>query len=146
MTVQALLASKERDHEVKTVGPRLRIETVAALLRETRVGAFPVVDTDGRLVGIISERDIVAAVGVGGSEALNRHTEEFMTRNVATVTPRDSIKEVMQIMIGRRIRHLPVVEDGKLVDVISMRDVVKQRIDAVEMERDILRDYALSKQ
>ncbi|MBF0374444.1 MAG: CBS domain-containing protein [Alphaproteobacteria bacterium] len=143
MTVQALLGGKTI--EVKTIGPSIRIETAAALLRENRIGAFPVVDPDGKLVGILSERDIITAIATRGADGLMLKVDEVMTRNVVTVTMQDTIKDVMSTMTTRRIRHLPVLEAGRLKSVISIGDVIKFRINAAELEMNVLRDYALAK-
>lgn len=143
MTVQALLGGKTI--EVKTIGPTIRVETAAALLKENRIGAFPVVDPVGKLVGIISERDIITAIATRGADGLLLKVEEVMTRNVITVTIQDTIKDVMSTMTTRRIRHLPVLEEGRLKAVISIGDVIKFRINAAELEMNVLRDYALAK-
>lgn len=143
MTVQALLAGKQS--EIKTVGPKVHVETVAAVLHENRIGALPVIDERDTLVGIISERDIIRVVALHGTAALSLTVDRVMTRGVVTVTPQASIKDVMATMTSRRIRHLPVIEAGRLKGVISIGDVIKHRLDTTEMEVNVLRDYAISK-
>lgn len=142
MTVRVLL--KQLSGELRTIGPKARVETAAALLHTNTIGALPVVDETGRLVGIISERDIVKAVATRGAGGLNLLVQDIMSSNVATMTCDDSVRDVERLMNTRRIRHVPILEDGKLRAIVSMRDVVKYRLNAIEMEKNVLRDVALA--
>lgn len=143
MTIQTLLSGKKEGF--KTIGPKVRVETAAALLYENRIGAFPVVDGAGHLIGIISERDIIRIIALHGTAGLLLTVEEVMTRNVVTATPRTPIKDIMQIMTERRFRHVPVLDDqGRLQGLVSIGDVLKDRLNAREMEMNVLRDVALA--
>lgn len=143
MSVRELLSGMKGD--IKTIGPKVRVETIAALLHENKVGAFPVVDTVGRMVGMLSERDIIRVVATHGAAGLLLTAEDVMTRSVCTVSIRDSVKDVMQIMTARHIRHLPVMDGDRLVAMISIRDVISYRLRVAQMEVNVLRDYAIAR-
>src|SRR5262245_21974116 len=126
MTVAAILAEKGR--EVVTIGPEETVAEAAELLAERKIGAAVVTDRHGRIIGIASERDVVAALAKYGAEALHRDVRSIMTSKVVTCQERDTVDAVMGRMTRGRFRHLPVVEDGRMVGVISIGDVVKRRI------------------
>jgi CBS domain-containing protein len=113
---------------------------VAAELATRRIGAL-VVTERGRVIGIVSERDIVRAIGLNGPEILGDPVVSIMTRDVVTCREWEKINTVMARMTRRRFRHLPVIEDGDLVGIVSIGDVVKARIEQVEYEADELRTY-----
>lgn len=139
MTIQAILNSKGT--QVETALPTETIATIVDRLRAKKIGAL-VVSTDGSTVsGIISERDIIRVLSERGNDALDRQVQDVMTRNVVSAKAGDSVRDVMEIMTERRIRHLPVVEDGVLKGIISIGDVVKVRLEQVESEAHALRDY-----
>ncbi|MBN9023433.1 MAG: CBS domain-containing protein [Rhizobiales bacterium] len=138
MIVAQILASKGRD--VVSTSPERTIADVARELASRRIGAL-VVTERGRLIGIVSERDIVKALGLNGPEILGDPVASIMTRDVVTCRERDKINTVMGRMTERRFRHLPVVEEGDLVGIVSIGDVVKARIEQVEFEADELRTY-----
>ena len=139
MTIQAILNSK--GNQVETVLPTETLATVVDRLRAKKIGAL-VVSTDGSTVsGIISERDIIRALSERGTEALDRQVHDVMTRHVVTAEAGYSVRDVMKTMTERRIRHLPVVEDGALKGIISIGDIVKVRLEQVESEAHALRDY-----
>lgn len=139
MTIQAILNSK--GNQVETVLPTETLATVVDRLRAKKIGAL-VVSTDGSTVsGIISERDIIRALSERGTEALDRQVQDVMTRHVVTAETGYSVRDVMKTMTERRIRHLPVVEDGALKGIISIGDIVKVRLEQVESEAHALRDY-----
>ncbi len=138
MIVAQILASKGRD--VVSTSPERTIADVARELASRRIGAL-VVTERGRLIGIVSERDIVKALGLNGPEILGDPVASIMTRDVVTCRERDKINTVMGRMTERRFRHLPVVEEGDLVGLVSIGDVVKARIEQVEFEADELRSY-----
>ncbi len=139
MTVAAILAEKGR--EVVTIGPEETVADATALLGEHRIGAAVVTDRNGRILGIVSERDIVAALAEHGAESLHRNVRSIMTSKVVTCQERDTLDAVMTRMTRGRFRHLPVVEDGRMVGVISIGDVVKRRIEDVEREAEEMRVY-----
>jgi CBS domain-containing protein len=139
--VETLLQAKGR--EVLTVTPQETVATLVGLLAERRIGAAPVVDAAGRVVGIASERDVVRALA-RHPDALARPISTLMTTEVKTCTPRDSVIEIMQVMTTGRFRHLPVVEAGRLVGIVSIGDVVKQRLEEAQFELDALKSYIAS--
>jgi CBS domain-containing protein len=138
MIVAHILASKGRD--VATTTADKTISAVIAELSARKIGALVVVER-GRVVGIVSERDIVKAIGLRGAGILDDAVSSIMTRDVVTCGESDTINGVMSRMTRRRFRHMPVVEDGDLVGIISIGDVVKARIEEVEHEADELRTY-----
>ncbi len=139
MNVETILAGKGRD--VATIAPDATIADAVGLLQARRVGAV-VVSTDGKTVsGILSERDIVHGLAEHGGALLDRRVDEFMTRDVETCAGRDTDREVLALMTERRFRHLPVVENGALVGIVSIGDVVKSRLDGIANEAEAMRDY-----
>lgn len=139
MTVELILKIKGSD--VVTVGPEDSIEATASLLSARKIGAVIVKDRDGGVIGVLSERDVVRGIAQAGAAALTKPVKELMTGKVVSCRLQDSVTEVMGRMTDRRIRHLPVIEDGKLVGMISIGDVVKQRIDDALLEADELKRY-----
>ena len=117
---------------------------VAQTLAAKKIGAVVIVDTQGRIGGIVSERDIVRALATGGSDALDKPVREFMTASVRTCAPRDTEAELMSLMTEHRVRHLPVLENGKLGGMISIGDVVKNRMEAIEREAEEMKSYIAS--
>ncbi len=126
---------------VVSVGPGDRIGDVASVLHDERIGAVLVRDETGTLVGMLSERDIVNAIADQGSSCLDFKAADLMTAEVVTCKPKDSVTEAMTLMTERRIRHLPVIEANKLIGVISIGDVVKERLAEAEFEAEQLREY-----
>ena len=142
MNVEAILRGKGR--AVVTVAPEASVGEAVALLRRRSIGAL-VVSADGEAVaGILSERDVVHALADSGTDVLALPVSSLMTRHVFTCTPNDSIAELMAEMTERRIRHLPVVENGRLTGIVSIGDVVKNRLDEVETEASSLRQFITS--
>jgi CBS domain-containing protein len=144
MKVETILAAK--GGRVETIRPDRLITLAAAKLRDARIGAL-VVSKDGREVkGIISERDIVRGIAERGAAALELQVSNLMTPKVITCTPDDSVTHLMQLMTERRIRHLPVVSaDGELRGIVSIGDVVKNRLEELELETTVLRDAYISR-
>ena len=139
MNVESILKAKGR--QVATIAPDAAVAEAARLLRRLSIGAL-VVSADGkRLDGILSERDIVHAIADHGPATLDLRVADLMTRRVVTCTPGDTIAGLMAEMTRSRIRHLPVVEHGRLVGLVSIGDVVKNRIDELEKDRNELVDY-----
>ncbi len=141
MKVRDILAHK--GSAVVTVRPDTSVATAVHRLMLERIGALIVSDDGSRVLGIVSERDIVRVVAERGAEALapDLTLEEIMTRHVLTCGLEDTVKDLMTTMTQRRIRHLPVVESGKLVGIVSIGDVVKNRLEEVELEANVLREY-----
>jgi CBS domain-containing protein len=142
VNVAQILRRKGRD--VLTTAPHHLLRDAAKALGERRVGAVVVADATGRVLGILSERDIVRAVGAGGSDALSEAVSQHMTANPTTVREDTEIDELMQTMTTGRFRHLPVVEGERLVGIVSIGDIVKHRVEQLHQERDSLREYIAS--
>jgi CBS domain-containing protein len=141
MNVETIIKSKGR--AVATIAPSATVARAVAVLREKRIGAL-VVSGDGDAVeGILSERDVVHALAEHGPSALNFPVSALMTRRVFTCRREDGISDLMALMTDRRIRHVPVVEDGRLCGIVSIGDVVKCRIDEVEYEASSLREFII---
>ncbi len=138
MNVESIL--KDHEGQLITCRPEDTIETVAVILTSKKIGALPVRDGDRKLVGIISERDIVRGLSEKGAAVVDLTVRDLMSSDVATCRPTDSIKAVIEIMSRRHIRHLPVVENGDLLDILSQRDVMKSRLELTELETNVLRD------
>lgn len=139
MTVTSILAAKGGD--VITIEPTATLTAASAMLAQHRIGALIVLGAGGRIVGILSERDIVRALAARGPEALNEPLSQSMTRDVATCGRDDSINSIMGRMTQGKFRHVPVVEGGQLAGIVSIGDVVKQRLDEMERESEAMRDY-----
>lgn len=143
MKVDTILKAKGR--RVVTVRPETPLTTAIQRLKMERIGAL-VVSVDGETVlGILSERDIVAGLAEEGTELLGRTVGERMAREVTTCSPEDSIRQVMAKMTQGRFRHLPVVDHGRLCGIISIGDVVKNRLEEIELEATVLRDVYLAR-
>lgn len=142
MTVASIL--RQKGGEVVTAPAETTVGDVAGLLGQHRIGAVLITGPGGSIEGIVSERDIVAGLAKAGAEVLGRPAGEIMTRDVHVCDPDDSIYEIMNVMTEQRIRHLPVVVEGKLSGIVSIGDVVKQRIAEVEFEADEMKRYITS--
>lgn len=139
MTVSHIL--KAKGHKVITAGASDRVADIARTLAENRIGAILITGGNGRIEGIVSERDVVRQIGKEGGKALELPVSAIMTKNVRTCQESDTEAELMALMTEHRIRHLPVVADGKLVGMISIGDVVKYRIEAIEREAEDMKAY-----
>ena len=142
MTVAAILRNKGTN--VSTIAPEATVETAVERLRAENIGALVVSRHGTDIVGIISERDIVIGLTRHGAKLLAAGVSEIMTTAVRTCTPEDEIGQLMLVMTEYRIRHLPVLVEGKLGGIVSIGDVVKKRLEEVEFERDVMRDYVTS--
>lgn len=139
MNVESILRAKGR--QVVTIAPEASVADAAQLLRRKSIGAL-VVSADGnRIEGILSERDIVHAFAESGGAALGLRVADVMTRQVVTCAPSDTIAELMAEMTRARIRHLPVVEQTRLVGLVSIGDVVKNRLEEMEYEAMSMRQF-----
>ncbi len=134
---------KVKGHSTMTVRPAETIQAFAMRLKLERVGAMPVSEDGKTLVGIISERDVAHGFAAHGSALANLKVADLMTTGVVTCAPDDTIMHVARLMGRRRIRHLPVVEHGQLVGLISIGDVLNHRLGEMELEADVLRDLAI---
>jgi CBS domain-containing protein len=139
MTIASIL--KQKGHEVAHVEPNATIAEVTHVLHRRRIGAVVVCSERMDLLGILSERDIVAALAEHGASALDLHAEQLMTHHVTTAMPRTSVAEAMSMMTSGRFRHLPIMEHNRLVGLVSIGDVVKARLGQQEQEVDSLKAY-----
>ena len=139
MTVKAILEAK--GGSVITIDPTASLEEAAKILADRRIGALVVTGPEQRIVGIVSERDIVAMLAARGCHAFDVPLTAVMTRKVTTCSPSDTISTIMERMTDGKFRHVPVVEQGKLTGIISIGDVVKHRLQEMDNEQNALRDY-----
>jgi CBS domain-containing protein len=139
MLIRQILAGK--GSQVVATRPDATVSEVARLLKEKRIGAVVVTDRQGRLCGIISERDLARGLAEHGAGLLETKVEQLMTKDVVTCSPEDGVQQLMHKMTAGRFRHLPVIEDGALVGIISIGDVVKHRLEELEAETHLLHDY-----
>lgn len=139
MNVQAILKRKGRD--VATIPCSATLREAAQQLKAKGIGALVILDEDGALAGIISERDIVNAMAEEGEAAASRSVCDFMTTDVRTVGLSDTTDRLMEIMTHARMRHLPVIENGKLAGIVSIGDVVKQRMEEIAFEAEQMKNY-----
>jgi CBS domain-containing protein len=142
MIVKSIIELKGR--EVVTMEPGVSLDVAAKLLAERRIGAVVVLGADDRVVGILSERDIVRAIAERGTAAMQEQVAQVMTRKVVTCTFDETLHSIMERMTAGKFRHLPVIEQGKLAGIISIGDVVKHRIVEIEQESDALKNYIQS--
>ena len=127
--------------EVAPGDPTMPLDLVCSRLAEKKIGALVMVDESRRVIGIVSERDIVRVIASNGAAALQSPASAHMTRSVVTCSRRETVDEVMETMTRGRFRHVPVVEDGELVGIISIGDVVKHRMAEIEREAQEIRNY-----
>ena len=139
MTVARILA--EKGGTVATVPPHRTMDEAIHLLAEKRIGALIVSDSEEKVIGILSERDVMRALATEGGAAFDAPVSRYMTAKVDTCTRATTVEELMEMMTEGRYRHVPVVEDGHLIGVISIGDVVKRRIASVEADYQAMRDY-----
>jgi CBS domain-containing protein len=139
MTVRSILDAK--GHHVESIQPGAKLSDAVKLLGEKKIGAVLVLNMGGRIEGILSERDIVRVLSERGAGVLDEPVSAVMTRKVVSCRSADTVAAIMEMMTIGKFRHLPVVEDGKLVGLISIGDIVKQRVQDYESEQEALRDY-----
>jgi CBS domain-containing protein len=132
---------KRKGSDVVTIASDRTIAEAVNVLAERRIGALLVMDGNDAVGGIISERDIVGALSRSGADVLTQKVGDVMTTDVRSCSCHDTIAEIMNVMTQGRVRHLPVIDDGKVVGMISIGDVVKQRLDDAELEVESLRGY-----
>src|SRR6266571_5037768 len=139
MNVETILRNK--GNWVATIRPDATVAEAVDMLNRERIGALVVSDDGEAVDGILSERDIVIALGGQAEDLLSRPVSDIMTRTVITCDPTDSVGELMAEMTNRRIRHFPVVADGRLIGIVSIGDLVKSRLDEVEFEANSMRSF-----
>jgi CBS domain-containing protein len=139
MTVTAILSAKGSD--VVSIEPTATLAVAAKLLAARHIGSLVVLGAGGRLSGVLSERDIVRAIGELGAAALDQPVAQVMTRTVVTCSPDDSIESIMERMTSGKFRHMPVLRQSRLAGIVSIGDVVKDRLEAMERETEAMRDY-----
>ncbi len=123
------------------MAPHRTLREVVATLAEKRIGAVVVAGADGELLGILSERDIIKALASGGEAVLHDAVSKHMTSHVVTGTEQTSVTEAMSQMTTGRFRHMPILHEGRLAGLISIGDVVKHRLEAIEQEKQSMIDY-----
>ena len=142
MTVSIILAGKGR--EVVTIEPAASLAEAARLLAGKRIGAALILGADGRLAGIISERDIVRAIAARGADALGEPVSQSMTRKVETCNEGEAVVNMMERMTVGKFRHMPVVDQGRVVGLVSIGDIVKHRLGEMERDSAAMRDYIMT--
>ena len=142
MTVSVILAHKGR--EVVTIDPAESLAQAIRLLAEKRIGAAIVLGADRRIAGIISERDIVRALAARGAAVLDEPISGTMTRKVVTCNENETVASIMERMTAGKFRHVPVVDQGRLVGLVSIGDIVKHRVYEMERESVAMRDYIMT--
>jgi CBS domain-containing protein len=141
MNVKAILAAKRQGGDTIGIEPTANLAAAAKLLVKHRIGALVIRGAGGRLSGILSERDIVRALSAQGAAALDLPVGQKMTRDVENCGEDDTCASIMERMTAGKFRHMPVLRNGKLAGLISIGDVVKQRVDEIEAESEAMRDY-----
>jgi CBS domain-containing protein len=139
MSVRHILNEKGRN--VITVGPQMTVREAAKFLHDNHIGAVIIVDSEGGISGILTERDVVASVAKYGADCLEKPVSEVMWSNVYCCTEETSIDALMEMMNKRRARHLPVEKNGRLVGIVSIGDAVKMHIRAIERESEHIKAY-----
>jgi CBS domain-containing protein len=142
MTVARILANKGRD--VATTQPHRTLKEVADLLAARNIGAVVIADIQGSVLGILSERDIVRAIGTRGAAALDDPASKHMTTRVITAKEEDTVLATVETMNAGHFRHLPVITNGQLAGIVSIGDVVKFRLEEMEREQVVMREYIAS--
>ena len=142
MTIGMILADKGR--EIVSIEPAATLKSAATLLAEKRIGAVVILGADRRVIGILSERDIVRAIGERGIAALDESVSQTMTRKVSTCTEGETLISILERMTEGKFRHVPVVDQGRLTGIVSIGDVVKHRLREMEHDSAAMRDYILT--
>lgn len=143
MSVEAIL--KTKGSNVFTIRPEHAVADAAALMTAKKVGVAVVCDAKGAVVGVVSERDIVSGITQFGKGVVDMPVRNIMSSPVLSCGPGDSVKHIMEVMTDRRIRHLPVVDKGELVGMVSIGDAVNFRLREAQMESAVLRDIAVTR-
>ncbi|HEY9039741.1 MAG TPA: CBS domain-containing protein [Roseovarius sp.] len=144
MLVQQILKSKGND-AVFTITPGTAVSDAAVTLSDNRIGALIVAEADGAVVGVLSERDIVRNLGKRGPACLQDKVDDMMTRDPVCATRQDTDESVVQRMTDGRFRHMPVLDDGKLIGVVTLGDVVKARLAELAMENESMQGMIMGR-
>lgn len=139
MFVRQILASKGGD--IVTISPSTVVSDIVALMSKERIGAVVVLDADAHIAGIVSERDVARGLAEHGADLLTMQASKIMTEDVVSCRPDDGIDKLMRKMTTGRFRHLPVIEKGAMVGIVSIGDIVKHRLEELESEASMLQDY-----
>ena len=139
MTVKAILSTKGSD--VTTTDPTATLESGIRILAEREIGALVVLDAQQRVIGVLSERDVVRALAERGASALTEPLARVMTPKISTCTQSDAVNSIMEQMTADKFRHVPVVEEERLVGIVSIGDVVKHTLMGMKLESEALHDY-----
>ena len=142
MKVEQILQSKGT--EVFAVRPEDSIAEAVSVLNDKNIGAVVVRDLSGKVIGMLSERDVVRRLGRHGADAMGMRVKDCMTGDPFTCSPEDSVEDLMAMMTRKRIRHLPVTAGGRVIGVVSIGDVVKRKIEEAEQEAAALKEYISS--
>ena len=142
MSIALILANK--GSEIVSIQPQRTMRDAADLLHRHKIGAVMVMGVDGALLGILSERDIVSSLAREGGNALDNPVSRHMTSAVKTASEKDTIEQTMERMTIGRFRHLPVLRDNQVIGIVSIGDIVKHRLEAMENEHRALKDYIAS--
>ena len=142
MNVSIILAGKGRD--IVTIEPNASLTDAVHLLADKNIGAALILGADRRIAGIISERDIVRALAERGAVALEEPVSRTMTRKVETCIEAESVANIMERMTAGKFRHMPVVDQGRLVGIVSIGDIVKHRVQEMERDSVAMRDYIMT--
>jgi CBS domain-containing protein len=141
MKVTEILRSKGAD--VITIWPGASLRSAVERMAKRNVGALVVVDDEGKIVGMVSEREVIRALAASAERALADSVADVMSRRLITCGPDDRLAQLMAVMTEHRVRHLPVVEQGRLIGLVSIGDLVKARLGELEFESNVLRDAYL---
>jgi CBS domain-containing protein len=141
MRVTEILHSKGAD--VVTIWPGASLMSAVDRMAKRNVGALVVVDDDGKVLGLVSERDVVLALSAAPAQAMTAEVVDVMSRRLVTCGPDDRLADLMAVMTEHRVRHLPVIDQGRLVGLVSIGDLVKARVAELELESHVLRDAYL---
>ena len=139
MTVKTILSTKGSN--VTTTEPTATLESGIGILAERGIGALVVLGADHRVIGILSERDVVRALAERGAGALTEPLAQVMTRRISTCSQSDTVDSIMEQMTADKFRHVPVVEQGRLVGIVSIGDVVEHTLRDMKLESEALHDY-----
>jgi CBS domain-containing protein len=139
MNISQILKAKGR--AVATARPDATLSEIISRLAQKRIGAIVIVGDAGEVVGIVSERDVIRRLGERGEAALKEPVSQSMTSSVISCQETSTLEEMMELMTQGRFRHVPVIEDGALVGIVSIGDIVKHHVAEVEMEVTAMRDY-----
>ena len=139
MTVKTIL--NQKGTEVTTIAPGATLSSAVLTLAKQRIGALVVTGADHRVVGILSERDIVRAIAARGTQALDEPVGRAMTRDVVTCTERDTVAELMERMTAGKFRHVPVIDQSRLTGIVSIGDVVRVRVEELNHDAEALQEY-----